>query len=103
VRHAPFFVPALLRFPASAARQDGWGRLIQITAGGAELSTAVHLEKGTDVELQFELGGERLSLSGRVLHAERDDDGHCLADLRWTDMLERRRLARVLIDVLARA
>ena len=103
MKRAPFFLPALLRFPGAAARQDGGGRLMKITAGGAELSTAASLVKGEDVSLHFELAGERLRLAARVHHAENDDDGHCLAELRWTDMVERRLLARVLIDVLARA
>ena len=103
MKRAPFFIPALLRFPGAAARLDGWGRLLQLTAGGAELSTATRLAKGEDVCLEFELGGERLSAAARVLHAGRDDDGHCLAELRWTGMLDRRRLARALIDALSRA
>lgn len=100
---APFFVPALLRFPGSAARLDGWGRLLKITAGGAELSTAARLLKGEALTLVFELGGESLAVAARVSYAEDDDDGHRLAQLRWTDMVVRRRLARVLVDVLSRA
>lgn len=103
MKRAPFFVPALLRFSGSAARSDGWGRLLQITAGGAELSTGTRLVKGTDVSVAFELGGERLAVAARVSHSEDDDDGHILAELRWTDMVTRRRLARVLLDVLSRA
>lgn len=103
MKRAPFFVPARLLFPGSAAREDGWGRLLQITAGGAELSTGTRLVKGADVSVEFELGGERLVVPARVSHAEADDDGHSLAELRWTDMVSRRRLARVLLDVLARA
>lgn len=100
---APFLVPALLRFPGSAARLDSWGRLLKVTAGGAELSTAARLVKGEIVLVFFELGGERLKIPARVHHAYDDDDGQRVAELRWNDMVERRRLARVLVDVLSRA
>jgi hypothetical protein len=100
---APFFVPALLRFPGSAARQDAWGRLLKITAGGAELTTAARLSKGEFILVQFDLGGERLLIRARVHHVRDDDDGHRAAELQWADMVERRRLARVLLDVLSKA
>lgn len=100
---APFLVPALLRFPGSAARQDSWGRLLKITAGGAELSTAAPLAKGEAVLIDFELGGERFLIRARAEHARDDDDGGRTAELRWDDMAERRRLARVLLEVLAKS
>ncbi|MBI4061025.1 MAG: PilZ domain-containing protein [Elusimicrobia bacterium] len=100
---APLLVPALLRFPGSAARQDSWGRLLKVTAGGAELSTAARLAKGDVLQLQFELGGERMALPARVHHAYDDDDGQRVAELRWSDMVERRRLARALVGLLSRA
>ena len=100
---APFLVPVLLRFPGSAARQDSWGRLLKITAEGAELSTAAPLAKGEELLLMFELGGEQLRMSARVHYSDNDADGQCVADLRWNGMVERRRLARVLLDVLSRA
>jgi hypothetical protein len=103
VTRASFLVPALLRFPGSAARQDSWGRLLKITAGGAELSTAAALTKGEMVLVAFELGGEKLLILARVHHAGKDDDGRPLAELAWSDMVERRRLARVLLEVLAKS
>jgi hypothetical protein len=101
--NAPFLVPALIRFPGSAARQDSWGRLLKLTAGGAELSTAARLNKGEDCLVSFELGGEKLLIRARVHHAGSDDDGQCVAELKWNDMVERRRLARALLDVLAKS
>ncbi len=100
---ASFLVPVVVRFPGSSARQDAWGRLLKLTAGGAELSTAAKLAKGENLLLHFELAGERLKISARVHDAYDDDDGHRVAELRWTDMVERRRLARVLVEVLSRA
>ena len=101
--NAPFLVPALLRFPGTAARQDSWGRLLEITAGGARLSTPSVLLKGEAVHVVFELGGEKLLISARVHHAGKDDDGQCVAELKWNDMVQRRRLARALLDVLAKS
>ena len=100
---APFLVPALLRFSGASARQDGWGRLLELTAGGARLSTSSTLAKGESVHVVFELGGDKLSILARVHHAGQDDDGQCLADLSWSDMVERRRLARALLQVLAKS
>ena len=102
MKQAPFLVPALLRFPGSSARQDSWGRLLKITVGGGELSTAARLTKGETILVQFELGGERLLVRARVHHAYDVDDGGRVAELRWTDMVERRRLARALLDVLSK-
>lgn len=100
---ASFLIPVIVRFPGASARQDSWGRLLKLTAGGAELSTGAKLAKGESVLVKFELGGERLLISARVHGAYDDDDGHRVAELRWTDMVERRRLARVLLEVLSRA
>lgn len=103
MKQAPFLLPALLRFPGSAARQDSWGRLLALTAGGAALSTAARLSKGEIVLVLFELGGERLRIAARVHHAYDDADGQRVAELRWSDLVERRRLARALLDVLAKS
>ena len=100
---APFLVPALLRFPGSSARQDSWGRLLKVTAGGAVLSTPSPLAKGEGIQVGFELGGEKLLIPARVHHAGKDDDGQCLAELAWSDMVLRRRLARALLDVLSKS
>lgn len=103
MKQAPFLIPALLRFPGSAARQDAWGRLLKISAGGGELSTAARLETGDVVLLKFELGGERLTASARVQHAYDDDDGQRVAELRWNDLVQRRDLARALVALLSKA
>lgn len=101
--HLATTVPALLRFPGNAARQDSWGRLLKVTAGGARLVTGSRLSKGETVLVGFELGGESLLIPGRVHDAFPDDDGQTAAELRWSDLVERKRLARVLLDVLARS
>ena len=103
MRRAAAFLPVLLRFAGEAARQDGWGRLVALTSGGAELSTAARLVVGEVVLLSFELAGDRFEgVRARVAHAEDDADGHRLAELRFTDEVERRRLAKALTDVLSR-
>lgn len=101
---APSLIPALVRFPGGAARQDAWGRLLELTAGGAVLSTAATLRLGEELTLSFELGGEEFrSVPARVSHVEPDLDGQTWAELRFADELERRRLAKTLLDVLAKS
>lgn len=103
MRRAASFLPVLLTFEPAAARQDGWGRLARLTSGGAELSTATRLVVGETLFLAFELAGDRFEgVAARVAHAEDDADGHRLAELRFTDEVQRRRLARALTDVLSR-
>ncbi|HXT00712.1 MAG TPA: hypothetical protein VN915_08570 [Elusimicrobiota bacterium] len=103
MRKAAAFLPVLLTFEPAAARQDGWGRLVKLTSGGAELSTATRLVAGESLFLSFELAGDRFEgLLARVAHAEDDADGHRLAELRFADELDRRRLAQALTDVLSR-
>lgn len=104
MRNAPGLIAVLLVFPPEAARQDAWGRLLKLTSGGAELSTAARLLKSETVLLAFELGGERFeAVRARVEHAEDDADGHRLAELKFLDEVQRRALARVLTDVLSRS
>lgn len=101
---APSLIPVLVRFPGGAARQDAWGRLLTLTAGGASLSTAAPLTKGEELTLSFELGGEQFrAVPAQVSFVEPDVDGQTLAELRFTDELERRRLSTVLLDVLSRS
>jgi len=103
VRKAATHLPVLLTFEPAAARQDGWGRLVTLTSGGAELSTATRLVVGESVFLSFEFGGVRVEeLLARVVHAEDDADGHRLAELRFLDEVDRRQLAQALTDVLSR-
>jgi hypothetical protein len=98
------FLPVLLTFPAESARQDAWGRLTRLTSGGAELSTAVRLLKDEAVHLSFEVGHEPLEhIRARVYHVEDDVDGYRLIELRFVDEVQRRRVAKVLTDVLARS
>lgn len=82
---------------------DGWGRLAELDARGAVLSTQWRLAVGDGLELTFEAAGERFeAFAARVERCEKDEDGHLLAELRWTDEVHRRRLARALADLLSR-
>ena len=103
MRRAATYLPVLLSFEPAAARQDGWGRLVKLTSGGAELSTAARLVVGESVLLSFELGSVRVEeLLARVIHAEDDADGHRLAELRFVDEVDRRQLAQALTEALGR-
>lgn len=101
---APVLIPAAFSFPGDAARQDGWGRLLELSPGRALLSTGTPLARGETLLLDFELAGESFrACASRVEHVEPDADGHRLAELRWTDELERRRLSLALLEALAKS
>jgi hypothetical protein len=103
MRRASTFLPVLLTFEPASARLDGWGRLVRLNSGGAELSTATRLVAGEGLRLSFELAGERFEdVRARVMHVDDDTDGHRLAELAFPDQVQRRRLAKALTDVLAR-
>ena len=97
-------IPTLIKFPQSSARQDAWGRLTRLTAGGAELSTAVRLLKDEWAALSFEIGNQKFDgLRAIVTHAADDDDGHRVVEFRFVDEVQRRSLAKALTEVLARS
>ena len=96
-------VPVRIRFPGEFARQETWGRLLELSASAAVLSTQTPLKALERILLGFEVNGELFrNLPARVDHAEADEDGFCRAELRFQDEVEKRRLARVLADLLSR-
>jgi hypothetical protein len=100
---APGRLPARLDFGADDGRAPSWGRLEALSPGGARLLTLARLERGQTVLLSFELAGEDFrELPARVVASEADADGFCAAELDITAPRERRRLARILLDVLSR-
>lgn len=101
---APRLLPVRVRFPSESAREDSWGRLLSLSAGGAELSTPAALSRGESVLLDLELGAARVDgVLARVHDVEDDADGHRLALLRFRDELQRRALAKALTALLARS
>ena len=97
------FLPVLFRFPSESAREDGWGRFLELAASAAKFSTQVPLHPQERILLSFEVYGERFSdLRAQVEHSETDEDGFCRVELRFQDEVEKRRLARTLADLLAR-
>ena len=100
------FTPVLLRFEGAPGLQNGlngWGRLLELRASSAKLSTQTPLDRGESLRLEFEVNGERFpDLRARVECVERDEDGFLAADLRFEDEVEKRRLARTLADLLSR-
>jgi hypothetical protein len=97
------FVPVLLRFPGELAREEGWGRLLELAASAAQLSTQTPLRPLERMLLSFEVHGERFKdLRAQVAHCEIDEDGFYRAELRFQDEVEKRRLARTLADLLSR-
>ncbi|MDD5656393.1 MAG: hypothetical protein PHF00_03965 [Elusimicrobia bacterium] len=98
------FLPVLLRFPGLLAREDGWGRLLELAASAAVLASQSPVKAGDKILLCFEVHGEKFEdLRAVVEHAVFDEDGFCRAELRFNDEVHKRRLARVLLDVIARS
>lgn len=96
-------VPALIAFEGASARADAWGRLVELSAVGANLMSQSELRKGEFVALSFEAAGESFKgLRARVDWVERDADGYWLAELSFTQEIEKRRLAKILLDALSR-
>ena len=103
MRSSPKLIPVLISFPEAAARQDGWGRLVDLSGSGAHLSALLELRRAETVTLSFEVGGEPFhAVSARVTFVEADHDGYSLAELRFTDEVEKRRLARTILETLSR-
>jgi hypothetical protein len=102
-RATPARVPVRLDFGPDDGRAESWGSLESLTPAGARLSTLARLSRGQPVLLTFELGGETFTeLRARVTHAAVDPDGFCEAELDFADILARRKLAALLLDVLSR-
>lgn len=99
----PRRVPARLDFGGDDGRAESWGSLESLTPAGARLVTLAELARGREVALTFELAGRRFeSVRARVAHAALDEDGFCAAELDFLDVLARRDLAKILLDVLSR-
>lgn len=102
MKRLPQRLPVRIGFAAADGRGDGWGRLLALSAGRAQLETGDRLAAGDRLVLWFELAGERYDeFYAEVFRAERDADGTWSAELRWLDPIMRRRLARALLAVLS--
>lgn len=97
-------LPVLIGFPEASGRAEGWGRFSELSGSSAALSTLTRLSSRERVHLSFELAGERFeSLAADVVVASLDADGYCVAEVSFRDEVQRRRLAKALLDVLSRS
>lgn len=100
---APAAIPVLIAFP-DGARDEGWGRFTDLSASRARLVTRTWAKKGEGLLLAFELGGEGFREAPCVAErSARDADGYYVHDLKFTDEVLKRRLARALLDLMSRA
>lgn len=96
-------VPVVIGFAEADGRESGWGRFLELAAADAKVTTISELKRHDRLFLTFEVAGEKFkSLPAVVTHAETDGDGSLSAEIRFTDEVEKRRLSRTLLDVLAR-
>lgn len=97
-------VPVRFSFDDESARAEAWGRFTELSATEAEISARCELRDLDRLVLSFEVAGREFSeFSCQVTHAELDKDGYTVAALRFTDEVEKRRLAVSLLDILSRA
>lgn len=96
-------IPVELSFSGEKAQACGWGRFLELSAGGAIVTTRSGLNRHDSIYLTFEVSGEKFkAMPAVVTHEELDDDGYVRAEIRFTDEVEKRRLARTLLEVLSR-
>jgi hypothetical protein len=92
-----------MRFPESEARQDAWGRFLELKSNRARLITRVRLEKGDRMSVSFELPGEPIEdLFTEVSESTRDEDGYYVCLILFPKDDDRVRLGRVLQKILTR-
>ncbi|MBI4248112.1 MAG: hypothetical protein A3G41_08255 [Elusimicrobia bacterium RIFCSPLOWO2_12_FULL_59_9] len=83
--------------------QNGWGRLLDLSAVGARLLTRGVLT-GEEIFLSFELETEKFNkLRCRVARAEQDRDGYWVYGLEIAEDAARARLKQRLMSILSRA
>ncbi|MBI5211693.1 MAG: hypothetical protein HY927_17120 [Elusimicrobia bacterium] len=102
MRRSPNPVPAVLSFPEEAARRDCWGKLAELAPSGAKLSTRFVIERGALLFVSLRLGHEDFErIAASVTKVATDREGYRVADLAFTDEIQKRRLAKALLDILA--
>lgn len=98
----PSLVPAVLEFPESDGRPQGWGRFLEVAATGGRLLSQSRLSCGDSLRVSFSVPGESVSgLRADILRARRDADGYFEAELRFLDETVKVRLGRALTRLLA--
>lgn len=102
MRRSPKPVPAMLSFPEEEARHDCWGKLTELAPSGAKLSTRFVVERGARLFVSLRLGHEDFErIAASVAKVAVDREGYRVADLSFTDAIQKRRLAKALLDILA--
>ncbi len=95
--------PVLIEFEPALFKMDAWGRLDEISALGGRLRALAPLGKGARIKISFELFGDKFEgLPCRTLECAKNADGYFEARLAFIDELHKRRLAKLLADVLSR-
>lgn len=96
-------LPARLDFAPEEGRAEGWGRLVELSPAGAVLLTQTLLARRDRVRLTFAVGEEKFrELRAEVEFCSADAEGYSEAELRFLDPLERKRLARSLLEAMTR-
>ena len=96
-------IAVVISFSEGSVQESGWGRFLELAGTGARLTTRSELKRHETVFLTFEAAGEKFKgLPALVTHAEIDGEGSVLAEICFTDEVEKRRLSKTLLDALSR-
>ncbi|MBI4678379.1 MAG: hypothetical protein HY748_12435 [Elusimicrobia bacterium] len=101
-RRSSASVPVVVSFAETSAKKDCWGRLLALAPSGARLSTRFRVERGERVFLSLRIADEEFQgIAALATRVDKDREGYALAELKFTDELQKRRLAKVLLDILS--
>lgn len=97
----PQLIPALITL--GEAEEQGWGRLLHVSARGLTLLTRMHIHRGREIFLSFDLGGAELTGIGcRVAQVKTDPDGYFNYGLALLKEGDARRIKDRLMELLAK-
>ncbi|MFH2202390.1 MAG: hypothetical protein ABIJ96_04705 [Elusimicrobiota bacterium] len=100
--NAARFIPVLVAFPEAEARQESWGRFLELQSNRARLITRTRMEKGDVLILTFDLPGEAFAgVDAEVARAAADEDGYYVCTVLFPEEEQRVRLGRTLQRILA--
>ena len=96
-------LPVLIEFEPGLFKREAWGRIERLSHEGASLATLAPIAYGERLRLSFHLWGDSFrELTCEAADAWKDEDGYFQAEIEFRDEAERRRLAKLLWEILSR-
>ncbi len=96
-------LPVLIEFEPGQFRREAWGRVERLSHRGGTLATLAPIVPDERLRLSFQLWGQSFrDIPCVAVEAEKDADGYFQAEIAFQDEAVRRRLAKLLWDILSR-